>query len=807
MHTRFALHNFAGDPISYHFVDGSPVQTEEVSEEAQINHHVILVDGSGSMYRDMPHMRNTLLKILTLDEYSNAKGLVTLISYASMGDMNIHFQRIAIEDVMAAGSAHKQEIESLRVRGLTCISQALEAAKGLVKDDEVTAITLHSDGYANDRSAASERRVIEKIVNEFSGMDNVFINTIAYSMWSDFQLLAGIANGASGKCVQATTIRDVYDALHETSKLLAGNMTPAILLPLGDADYQVFLSADGKINGGRADIVVKGVKPTTQKDVFRFREVTKAEYEASSHPVCGDGASDKALFAYARANLAEGNLNTAKYALVSTRDGALLGNHYRALTSGEIANFMAGLDEVLFRHGTHPKTADYGLGLTGVSILEVLGIMGQHSGAIKVDMKALKSVYTKQGMRRVAGVRNEDGDIDVPEYHTEFVSDAELVEVRGFDLNRNTATINMLITRPVKLMKGASHVAQVAGVDLGSLSSFNNYTLVSNGSLNVPFLNVQIGSKKLYRALVDAGLSLTEYNPESVYTINFSAMPLVDFGQDSVSLDGVFPALAQLRVMGSILAACTKGESEALTAEQVAELKACYLTPSLNFSPPTTNEYADLNDALATGQVDTKISYKVDIGDREIVNLSKLHSANKFLDRMFTATQDGAKVKKPTFALIHEPNVVWDHKVLSARTKVTAIDHLMKPIFEDFLGLADNETLKAGMQMVGAGDMADRIPEILSMGKDDRVEFCKELQRKVEAKQDAIYTDTICPLVFYIGSSGLLPDDMVAQAMSADELEAQLPGIKLAKGEKEGTFFLVGEAVVSIFTKSEYVSR
>lgn len=806
MQARFSLYNFAGQPVSYYFVDGAPVQGQTVSE-AQINHHVILVDGSGSMYRDMPNMRNTLLKILTLDEYSNAKGLVTLISYASLGDMIAHFQRVPIEDVMAVGSAHKQEIENLRVRGLTCISQALAAAKELVKEDEVTAITVHSDGYANDRSPSTERHAINKIVAAFSGLDNVFINTIAYSMWSDFQLLAGIANAVSGKCVQATTIRDVYDALHETSKLLAGNMTPAIALPLGDADYQVFMSADGKINGGDTDLMVKGVKPSTQKDVFRFRKVTQAEYEASTLPVCGEEAPDKALFAFARANLAEGNLNTAKYAMVSTRDGALLGNHYRALTSAEIANFMAGLDEVLFRHVSHPKTADYGLGQTGVSLLEVLGTLSKNSSAIQVNMAALKGVYTKQGMRRVAGVRNDEGEVEAFPYHTEFVSDAEFVEVRSFDLNRNTASANMLISRPVTLMGAEGPILKCAGVDLTGMSSFNNYTIVSNGSLNVPFLEVKISSKKLFRTLVDMGVLSGDYNPEASYKISFSEMPLVDFGQDALSVDGVFPTLARLRVLNSVFAACTKGESDTLTREQVDELKGIGVSASLNFSPPTTNEYADLDDALSTGLVDTKVSYKVDIGDRDIINLSKLHSANKFLDRMFTATQDGENVKKPTFALLGEPNVVWDYKKLSARTKVTAVDHLMKPLFEEFLGLADNSEVAAVLKDAGAGDMVDRIPEIVGMDKDDMVEFCKELQRKVTAKMDSIYDEIVCPLAFYIGSSGLLPDNFDAQAMNADELMAKFPALKLSKAEKEGTFFLVGDSIISVFCKSEYVSR
>ena len=806
MQARFPLYNFAGTPITYLFVDGSPVQVEAV-EEPQISHHIIIVDRSGSMYSDMPALRTTLLKLLTLDEYAHSEMRVTLISYSSQGDMSVHFHRVTIEEVMAPGSVHYREIENLRVTGLTCISQALAAAKELVKDDEVTAITLHSDGYANDRSPSSERQVIDKIVAGFKGMDHVFINTIAYSMWSDFQLLAGIANAASGKCVQATKIRDVYDALHETSKLLAGKMTPAILLPLDGADYQVFKSADGKINGGAQDLVIKGVKPDAQKDIFRYRAVSQAEYEASTLPVCGEGAGDAAIYAYARAQLAEGNLNRAKYALMATRDGALIGNHYRALTGSEIAGFMAGLDEVLFRHVQHPKTANYGLGQTGISILELLALMGEYASTIQVDMKALRGVYTKQGLKRVDGVRDENGEIIPPKYHTEFTADADFMDVRSFDLNRDTATINMLVTRPVRLMEGSTPIMKVAGVDLGGLRSFNNYTLVSNGSLNVPFLMVKIGSKKLFRALVDAGVLSGDYDPETPYQITLTGMPLVDFSQAAKPITGLFTTLARLKVLNSILEACTKGKSDTLTDEQVAALKDHYLSPSLNFSPPTTNSYTDLDAALASGEVDTKVVYKVQLGTPDIINLSKLHSANKFLDRLFTATQDGKKVAKPTFALLGEPGVTWGYKVLSARTKLTAVDDLMQPIFEDFLGLKGTGALSGIMGDIDADGLVDRITDIPTMDRDTLVEFCKELQRKVASKMDAIYTSSVCPLAFFVGSTGLIPDEFGAKALSVDDLKALYPDLSLGTDERDGTFFVVGDTILSVAMKSEYVSR
>ena len=56
--------------------------------------------------------------------------------------------------------------------------------------------------------------------------------------------------------------------------------------------------------------------------------------------------------------------------------------------------------------------------------------------------------------------------------------------------------------------------------------------------------------------------------------------------------------------------------------EQIAELKAHYLSSSLYFTSPTTTHYADLQTALSKGEVDTRLSYKIDVGNAEITALA-----------------------------------------------------------------------------------------------------------------------------------------------------------------------------------------
>jgi hypothetical protein len=81
------------------------------------------------------------------------------------------------------------------------------------------------------------------------------------------------------------------------------------------------------------------------------------------------------------------------------------------------------------------------------------------------------------------------------------------------------------------------------------------------------------------------------------------------------------------------------------------------------------------------GEVDYKTSYKVDFGSESILNLGELHSANKFLERMYELAQAGGTTeKKPKCEMLNLPSMNVARKVLSARTKLTPVDDQMKPV-------------------------------------------------------------------------------------------------------------------------------
>ncbi|OCQ95596.1 hypothetical protein BCD67_10250 [Oscillatoriales cyanobacterium USR001] len=815
--TKFTLYNFAGNAKAFYLVDRINLERKpDDIPEKSVAHNIIIIDRSGSMYYDLEPLKTTLIKLLTLDEYNNYQLLVSLISYASHGDVTCHFQRIPIQEVMQINSPYIQEIQKIQTGSYTGMSQSMQLAKSLIKAGELTAINLHTDGYANDPSATSEAAALERICEELKGMD-VFANTISYSS-ADFKLLSKIANTLSGNCIRAGEVKMVYNALYDTAKLLGISVAPPLEEPLiNEYDYQVFVSKTAKkVNGSSTTLKICGLKADDEGWFYKYQKLSQEEYDKLDIPVA---QTDDSVFAFAKANLANGNLNTAKYAVASTFDATLTERHAKALTNSAIADFTEDLEQAIFEPDVlHSHQIGNSVQISDkISLLELIKILEEHSNSIIINLKHLQENYQRQGLKRIEGKRDENGKLVKPWLKTEFLDGGEYVQMGSFAINQNTATINMLITRKVKLVKveDGTQIEEVAGILVNDLNTFNNYTIVSDGEVNVKSLRIKISSKAVFdllkgRGVIEKdGLPAVEFDFRSEYDIKLDNLPLVPFDGRYSSLDGVFAELAEIKVISSILSAHLKAESETYTAEQLEELKHHYLSKSLYINFPTTTDYVDLKDAIANGSVDSRVSFKIDIGSKDILNFGKFHSANKFLDRLYEVyhKDTGEKLDKPTFDAILDQPVIFRHKTLSSRTKVTKVDDLMKLIFDEFLGLENNGTVAAILAKVGADSLL-RLLQAKWKGEEvKREEFVVALasaNEQLEALAEKVYREKVSPLVFYIGSTGLIPDEMEAKAATADEIGAKYGNLQFSKDEQEGMFFEVGDCIISVYAKNEY---
>lgn len=802
---KFALRSFSGMPTKF-FEVSSETFTEAPVAKKTPSHHILVVDRSGSMYGDLPDLKVMVEKLLTLGEFDDDSLRVSLVSYSSQGDVKLHFKHITVGDVMKASSPHLQEIRALRATSMTCISQGLVMAETLIDDNEITCITLHTDGFANDSSPTAESRTIATVVESLKKHPNVFVNTIAYRDWCDFNLLSSISNALSGVCIQAKNIKQVYEALHSATALLAGSMSPVLEAPIKGFNYVIFFSKSAKkVLGSQDNLVIRGLGASDDKTVYRYREISEKAYDALD---AEESYTSPAILAYGRAQISEGRLNAAKYAAVATLDSSLLSAHSRALVSSDVAKFAEGLEERLFGDTKYFPMREYGLPATGPSVLRVLSALNKYAGSLNVNLNVMLSGYKRRGVKSVQGTRAEDGTLVLPTVKSKVeAADPEgWVSVNKFEINRNNATVNMLVSQSIGLYKDETRIASVSGIDLSNLRSFNNYTLVGDGTLNVNQLIFRTTDKRCFRELLDLKVVTGTYQPKEAFVIDFSELPLVDYDTnfDSVSPNEV-QDLAKLVVLSKIFSGIFKGESTSLTGEQIAELGKFYLTPALNFSPPSTNEYANRDEAIASGKIDTRLSYKINLGYPALTSVTKLKSGNAYLQRRFEATFHGSPVKDPTLDLL-AMDTKWSIKKLTGRTKLDEVDALSYPLYEGLLGLGSRTEFDRVLKLASVNPESF-FKAFHGTDREETLAVTQDALRAIEEVVESFY-DRVRPLAFYVGATGLVPDSLDATAYTADQFEAKYPEAKLNSDEKsEGTFFVLPNGlVITVYVKAEFFS-
>lgn len=784
MSTKFALYDFNGSPREFYVVE--EVEVPKPVLEPTVSHHIVIVDRSGSMYGVMNDTKAMVEKVMVAEEFTSSDLILTLLSYSSKGDYTVHFARQKVSEVLDPKNPHVAAIRNIRATCLTSVSGALDESLKHVQAGETTCITVHTDGYFNDASPAAEAKAVDKWIKAVQkDHANVYVNTVAYGNWTDFKMLDRISQSLSGKTVVAKNVRQVYDALHDTSALLAGRVLPAIHVPAEEDAFLAFHNVtQRKVNGAATDFKVKGVGPEDATKLYRFKKVAESTWKKSK---AGENADPVPAYVFARVLLGQQRLNDAKYALVGTRDAALIAKHYKALTASALAEMATDLEARIEGDRTdYALLPEPGLGFDSISVIELGSLLQKHRGGYTLNLPMFLEGYKRRGVARVDG-RWVDGVFVLSQTRLVSTDDAAYVEVTAFELNNATANINMQVSRAAELHKNGEKVSVVAGKKL-DLREIRSYTLVGDGEINAPCLPLNLSSKKLHAELVKAKvLEDAPFDPKAVYRIDLAKMPACPFGQ-ALTMPTVFEDILLLTIRRGLLAANVGsggGAAEEWTEEQLEEIKDHDLSASLNYNPPTTNPYTDLMQAITDGEVDSYTTYNITLGDARMVSVKALYSANEYLARRFTVVKDGEELKKPKFSDLRSGNATVTVKALSARTKLNGIDDLMFPIYEAFL-------LGGGIAGLTVRSETEALAAALS---------------EAEERLEALYDSAVRPVAFTLGATGLVPEGWTVEVLDAEGLKAKHPDIDIEKKQLEGTFLRSPEGrIIGIFPEVAYFS-
>jgi len=807
---KFQVYDFSGK-VRNRFVVNERSFTGTVPKVTK-KHHIMIVDRSGSMYGCMNDLKESLKKILALHEYTDESMLVSLVSYSSKGDVTVHFQAKPVTQISPS------EIDRLRATNMTCISQSLELIRGMIDKNHATGITLHSDGFANDPSSFTEKNAIFAACAQLA-KENVFVNTVAHSDYADFQLLSAVANKVSGRCVKVNGVKQLYDSIVDTFNVLKSGASAVSHVDLNPDDYLLYVSpSDGRIIGGASGMDLAAVDPAHPGNMYGLKEVDEKTYNANFAP---EVQASPVVYAFARAKLAEGNVNMAKYLLASIANAVLFETYWRTSTSSDLAKLAKALEEQAFGKVSNSVVLDKPIVIKDtVTVLDVLSVIDKYKGAFVLCVDEFLKGYDRRGIKRINGYRDDNGNLVEPWLELDLTGDKTKASVTGIDVSTTSANVSLCVIQKCRLIKRAERtpITQVAGVMVDSLTSFRSYTVVGDGELTVNCIPVYISDKNAFEELKNLGVltttdkslgtqKATSFEFSTKYEIVLSNLPITKISIDSGKLDGVIKEIFLAKILGSFFSSAVKEESVTLTAEQVAELTKYYLSKNLNINFPTTTPYVKLDDAISSGKIDVRSSFKIRFGTNGVYGTDSFRSANDFIERMY-APVGSAKGDEYDCSKVLEC-IQWTEKALSTKSKSTVADGLQKMVF-DFLLLGKRDT--AGVAPLLEEAKADSVVEIINncamrkSSKENLVKAFTDAAKAVEKYSQKLYMEYMFPVTFYVGSFGMAPDEWNSPVLSADAVKKQWPDAKIGKNETDGLFFKTGETVFGITAEKRYVS-
>jgi hypothetical protein len=752
--------------------------------------HVLIADRSGSMHWDINPLKQALEQSLAVESLTGDP-LITLISFSTDQDCTLHFSRVLLSEVMKLANPYLGQLRSIKATFLTGMSQALNEALLHIREGETTGITVFTDGYANSPSPAHENRAIEDFIGRASQIPGLFLNAVGYRNWCDWPRLNDMTNRLCGKTVQAKSFKDVLAVMRDTTELLARGARPTTTVPNQGEDFLMAV-IDDRVLSSAGDLKLSGVGGGGEVLVYLVTQVEKAERGVKSV-----ARGEEWLYgALAYAMLSLGNLRGAKEALFQSGNKTLYEDHKTALSPSAIADLLTALqgwvsqrDNVGYAMGRNIKPK-HSMGdlVAAINALPVL--------SAELDLDKFWKTYVRRGIKSVPGVRLDDGTLRANRAEGETHGPCFL---RGAEWSTSEATLNIGTVQDlrVKTPDGVI-IKEVEFIRVDKLSQFRNYTLLGSGELVVRELPVIIRRKEawnLLSPLLPAIQANKVFKPGKTYSFRLKEFSLV--GDGSPDIAALIDELAIVKKHWAVLKVLNGMEapevSATLTVDQLAALADVHITGGLYFSPPTTAHYKDRDAAIEKGEVDTYSRYKVLVGDKDVLHGGKLLSGNAGLARFCivsldeTTDVDGKDVTASTPQKKPKLDTYWrdDFKVVtkprSKRAKYGAVDDIMEAVYKEML-----------------------------LKREERfTEGAWHEERKVVTEAVDLWYQLIRPLVVELGCTGMMPADtsLPYEQVDAAELVKRF-GVKLAKPEKEGTFFVFadGALIISVFPEVAYYS-
>ncbi len=492
------------------------------------------------------------------------------------------------------------------------------------------------------------------------------------------------------------------------------------LAVVGDREYKVCIGENIVLGGNKDFYYISAVNPK----IYSYKEINKTTYDA----LTDEEELDRYLtIAFSRVFFSLGDFYNARDTLYRGLDRVLISRFKDANTTKQVIVALDHIDAFLLKRKPNIPFVQNPGQLPSCDLNTLFTEMKK--ARAMVDIVQLNKIYLRKTGSKKYGTLDPDGNF-IPCFYETRSSTKEWATFVNHEFTRN-GEFNISLKENVVLHHKIldTDITEIAGIPL-NLQSYKSYNLYDKEGCRIKTLLVRVDNNYLDEFELKTGLNYDffEEGPHTdhfMFEINVEDTPIVS---DIKFVDSDPKKLIALTITTDFLRSLLKeNKASSYTEEQIKELAKCHITPSMNFSPPSITEKADL-------AIPTK---KIDFGSKELnVLTGSFKSGNFYLDRRFKLDN----VEKLSLPMLLDPNFNMfslTEKVLSPRFKVDMAEFLVIEVYRYLFNLSEDKGILGGY-------IEDRLKQAL-LNKD--IVVLNNIQKEYNNELDSLYENTYIPII------------------------------------------------------------
>lgn len=501
----------------------------------QACNHVYVVDVSGSMYNDLPRVRQHLKNIISV--VAQPEDTFSVIYFSGKNQCGVVFEDVLVSNTATVTMMQQAIDRHLTPKGMTSFIDPIDLAMQIdVSSDKLNNFIMMTDGYDNSSKKSDILESVKQLGGKFHS-----VSFIEYGYYADRDLLTKMAENTNGNHIFADGVISYENALE---KLVSGTSRS------NNIEVNVNKRAKHCIYVLNSQIHIVGVSD----GVALVPDEVDKVYSIMPSDILSKQLSEEHLYLVLYYAAKTTNAKLIMDCLQALGDVSLFNLYQNAFTKQELSIFEKATEatalDPLLRYADG-KDLNIVPDKNAKTVIDLLDVLSNTEGSKLITNSPL---FNYKSIGRKTTYENE-----LPRFIPNPSLGADLNSL-VFNAERPNVSINTRVSGVVELPENEFITENVDS------QIFRNYAIISDGILNVDDLPVTIPVTEVENILKDFPNHkvLSESESETYVVFDLTKMPVINRKMiDSVDLSQYKTLVALLELTKAelkVLNDMTKGD-------------------------------------------------------------------------------------------------------------------------------------------------------------------------------------------------------------------------------------------------------